>query len=339
MSFKSPKSTDWSGFHRLHEIFKKTATTSTLNDEYLPNAFRVSSLPFCGLLRVAGELDKSPQKVDYAASHYFSIGTAIHSLYQKFAAISAPVELIGNWKCAHVLSETTKGHTIIRKTCSKQYDFCSLKQAKKQHVCPHAKQCKAKLQYEEITLNYRGLSGHVDLLYLIDGKYVLADIKTTSDFLFENPKIAIKNSYYPALKYFHQIETYAILLEKLFGIKIDLYAIVYMSRSTPSTKKNMHYIFARKLTDKARKQRKHLLAAQIDGHNKALAYLAKPNKKRMANLYKTRPCKTMNDYLNIMDSKFFGKEQCEYIKDKTCLSGDIKRVLHRQILKERKENA
>ena len=328
----TPTTKDWSDSVALHKIFEDTQNTKITPQTKRPNDFRVSSLPYCGLLHVADSLNKEIEPNPYAFSFYVELGTTLHSLYQRYAAEASPTELIGNWQCNRLLDTSTGKHSISHTRCTKKYEFCSHNDAKEQHKCPHGKKCLPSLSYEELTVEYKGLTGHVDLLYkLPNRKYILADIKTTGEFLFDSFKSAVKLGYYPSLKYFQQVETYAILIEKLFDIEISSYAIVYMSRTAPSEKKIKHRVFARKLTDDMRMRRKNIVKWQIEHHKQALKVIEQPSKDNMGELWNNRPCQNKAAYDNIMKPLFFGKENCPYWQDSTCPGGEIKRNLLKQL--------
>jgi hypothetical protein len=323
--FKSPKLSDWISDDLLDELVynvQALQVTSTRKQE-----FRVSSLPMCPLLDISKKHDQGIEtQEDYSSHFYFSSGNNLHTLFQKFA--SQKSSLIGNWRCERMLSTMNVSNPPSEtfKKCNQKYEFCSLKSAIKNHSCPHKlKDCKKpNLTYVELAILHDGLSGHVDLLFCIDGVYYLLDIKTTNDRLFTDTKKELKKGYYPASKYHHQIETYACLLEKKYNIKISKYAILYVSRSTPSSRqKKMHLLFTIKFTKERRAARMNLIDSQIANHKLVLKFNKNPTEKLLTKIWKQRPCQTKLDYKNIMSSKFFGRQQCEFYKDGSCFSGKI----------------
>ena len=319
-----PKSDEWLSSKAIDAIVKAVQTVK--NETPKRTEFRVSGLPYCPLLDLVDRKSVEPAHEEYESSFFFHVGTALHELFQKFARDAKGVALVGNWKCTKVIStkydNNPPSETVTR--CSHEYEFCEHADVQKKHSCPHKlKECSADLfQYVEITLTYNGLSGHIDLIFKINGKYILVDIKTTSSYLFDYPDKAIERGWYPSLKYWEQVETYSVLIEKLKDIKIDSYAILYISRDHTSNKKKGHMIFARKLTSEMRKGRLKRLEKQIKNNELAQKYLKKPNSKTLKVIWENRPCQTKKDYKHQMAYKFFN-ETCQFHKDGSCYSGKI----------------
>ena len=327
MDIKPPKSKDWLNSKVLEAIVK--AVQSTKMPTTKRSEFRVSSLPFCPLLAIIEHKDTKQKYEDYDSNFYFSIGHALHFLFQKFARDAKNVTLIGDWKCHKVLSTKYESNPPSESAtrCTHKYELCSFKRVQKNHTCPHKlSSCTpSNFEYEEITLLYDGISGHIDLIFKIDGKYHLVDIKTTSTYLFDYSNRALESNNYPNIKYWHQIETYSILIEKLKGVKIESYSVLYVARDRTSSRRKGHMLFVRKLTDKMRKSRMHLLNSQIQWNKKAQTFIKSPAKSKLDKIWKDRPCQTKQDYMNIMDAKFYGNEKCPYYKDGSCLNGKIKK--------------
>jgi len=327
LKYVPPKSDEWLSSKAIDAIVKAVQTVKT--ETAKRTEFRVSGLPYCPLLDLVDRKSEEPAHEEYESGFFFSVGTALHELFQKFARDAKDVTLVGNWKCTKLLSTKYDSNppSETHTKCTQEYEFCSHEDVKKKHSCPHKiNSCGPELfQYVEITLTYNGLSGHIDLIFKINGKYILVDIKTTSSYLFQSTENAISKGYYPSLKYWHQIETYSVLVEKLKNIKIDSYAILYVSRENTSNKKKGHAIFARKLTAEMRKNRLKLIDSQILNNSKALNFIKSPSKKKIERIWNNRPCQTNEDYMNIMDAQFFGSEKCKFYKNKSCMSGKIKK--------------
>jgi hypothetical protein len=325
-----PTTDEWLNSKTLEKIVQAVQATTIIAKK--KHDFRVSSLPYCPLLELVArkELEQT-EEMEYDSHFYFAIGNALHSLFQKFSRDAKGVTLIGDWKCSKIISikqdSNPPSETITK--CAQAYQFCSNKSAKKRHSCPHKlKDCKGDFEYVELTLYYNGLSGHCDLLFKVDGKYYLVDIKTTSTFLFDSTKLALDKGYYPAKKYFHQIESYAVMLEKQFDIKIEQYAILYVSRDRTSTKRKGHMLFVRKLNNRMRRERWELLDKQTANNKLVEKYEKSQSKKLLTKIWENRPCQKPSDYKNEMGPKFFDKV-CTFHKDKTCYSGKIIKTIEK----------
>jgi hypothetical protein len=172
--------------------------------------FRVSSLPFCPLLFAISQKNYSPDKpdpVEFKSGFFFDQGHALHSLWQKTALNATPTEIIGDWRCNHVLSEKVKDNKVIATRCNRLVPFCSAKDMLKVK-CPHNQpNCKLSQVYSELGSNEaitNDLNWHGDALFRErknKKRYHVVDWKTTGLFLFDKPNHAIKMGYYPNKKY------------------------------------------------------------------------------------------------------------------------------------------
>lgn len=308
---KTPVLEDWRDSKLLEkEIQKIIKAEMPSNRKY---EFRISnSIPYCPLIEILHEQENDK----FDSSFYFKVGTAIHSLFQTFAPKALGKNLIGTFSCTRELERTEQDNTTTKTFCSFKKHFTTLDSTLKQG-CPHNDpQCKKNPQfiYDEIEIDYKGLKGHTDMLLKINKKYYLIDFKTTSDFLFESRGLA--SGYYPSLKYWHQLETYACLLELQYKIVIDQYSILYVSRGKPASRKdNTHMWFTRKLTDKIRKERKNYIDLSIKKHKIAKLYLNKKINKNK--LFKARACHKPSDHNNLMAHSFFDKK-CPHWVSNAC---------------------
>ncbi len=321
MLVKHPKLEDWKDSKHLDELIKKILKHTIPGGK---PQFRGSALPFCPLYDLVN-IDKQEDHA-YDAHFYFSVGTALHELIQRFSSASLGNSLIGNFKCNRVLSDVKTGtdHTIKR--CSFQLNMTTPNQFKKDLKCPHGiKECKKSPQFEyvEVDVIYKGLSGHIDLIFKIDGKYYLIDIKTTSNYIFTER--GMNSGYYPNGKYWHQVETYCYIVEKLYNIKIHQYGILYVGREKPLKRRNYtHVWFVKPFTDRARKQRGKILDTQTKNFSRMKKYLK--GKISLSEIYKNRPCKSEKEHNALMAKKFF-EGSCPYWKDKSCPSKKILRSI------------
>jgi len=171
--------------------------------------FRISSMPYCPIRRL---LFNKPGNDSFSMNFYTSIGTAVHETIQSWATISeeAREKIFSCWK----IKET--GEVVgpcFYKDIPKKYSNYTI-------------------EYEEITIKYRGLSGHVDLvLEILPNKYMLIDFKTTN--LTRNKlrePYTWRNKYPASTSSIIQISSYSSLLTKEFGLNIIGWCLIYVDR-------------------------------------------------------------------------------------------------------------
>lgn len=149
-------------------------------------------------------------------------GTALHEAVQSFLCLNE--HAFGNFFCPECGELWTMQSSPIE--------------------CPT---CHVQLRYQEVGINYKGFSGHVDFLLKFDDELWLIDFKSSS-----TASIAGKVAKTPEA-YDLQTLSYALLLRKQYGLKIHGRAIIYISRDNPShmriggteiiTKERLKYIY------------------------------------------------------------------------------------------------
>jgi hypothetical protein len=304
-----------------------------------PPQFRVSSLPFCPLLFALDSKKHNPDKpdeVEFKSGFYFKQGHALHSLWQETSSHMVPEEIIGDWQCNHILKQEDKGDKQTITRCNRLLPFCSAKEMLKVK-CPHGKKdCEASQIYAELEFEWCGLAGHSDLLLREKktGRYHVVDWKTTGLFLFDKPKIAMNMGYYPSKKYIEQIETYCVLLEWKFKIKIHSYTIAYISRDRaqhdPKNKKPALHLFSYQFTKPVRTHRIAKMKVYRSRFKIVQRVLDKPNKVGIKKLYESRPCHTMAQYTANMKHGFF--DGCDFAKDRSCFNNTMLKRLKKELL-------
>lgn len=138
--------------------------------------FRVSSFPYCPVLHA---LNPTERVEDYSSRFYTDIGTAMHELIQDFMPRTMHGhKVFGNWSCRKC-GKKRKLTVLPEKPCS----------------CFKGKKVTAgdAWKYEEIEIEYRGLTGHVDKLLQVQTAsgevgYLVIDYKTTNIPAYEAPK-------------------------------------------------------------------------------------------------------------------------------------------------------
>lgn len=300
--------------------------------------FRVSSLPYCPLIHVINAVNNPERRVEFESGFYFHMGHAIHSLWQTTGQHVLPDNLVGDWRCQRVLKTSVKNNTEITHRCSTMAKFCTLNEAAANTPCPHGhKSCRDQLAYSELELAWRGMTGHTDFMYRWPKRknsYSLVDIKTTGNFLFDAYKKAVEFGYYPSKKYIEQLETYCIILEHHYKIRIEDYSIAYQAREKATQigrdKKTALRIFTFKLTDQIRRKRlKNMRRYRrgFDVANKWLAARGRARSKLTEQLYDIRPCHRHKDYHETMAWAFFDSRPCEYHAAQECYNGQMLRRL------------
>jgi hypothetical protein len=273
----------------LNILFKQIARTS-FADKRVPQ-FRVSSLPYCPLYNLYQSLSQD-QVQDYSTSFYTSVGTAIHETIQKHMALVDDKIPFGTWQCSRELKSSAEESRKTTIQCTHEMPWMTLHDAKNKIVCPHGKKgCGNALSYKELTLEYKGiLSGHTDMLIKVGKKTILFDIKTCSNYILDG-KISK-----PPIPYQEQIQAYAYILNKVYKIKVDYFAIVYVGREKSITNRDFPVkIFMRPYTRKLSKEIRKKLDLYVKRHRIRIKCKG-VNKKSLEPLIEVRPCTSMKTY-------------------------------------------
>lgn len=255
--------------------------------------FRCSSLPYCPI-RTAF-LEKGEES--FSKSFYVEIGTAVHKVVQHWMPKGRyRKDLFGVWKCPKCRKEHGPSHPPIK--C----EGCGGKE----------------LVYEEITLKYRNLSGHVDMItHIGNGRYVLWDFKTTD--LVAKRKRGHISKFKPSPNYFIQIRTYATLLRKLYGINIVAWTLVFIDRAKPIQALSDYHKIVRPWKKKNHAHQIRLIDAACDNNERYKKFIDALNAsteynpkavKALKQMVLHRPCKTEKTYDEWMGYGFY-KGECE----------------------------
>lgn len=277
-------------------------------EEPFKTRFSASGLPYCPVLDFQSYGCRGG--IDYRTTFYVDIGTAYHTLAQRFLVAGKYGHLIfGNWELE-----------------GKEYKDCFRpKPVKRNGITIYP-------IYKEIDLKYGLMTGHSDMLALLPWGWTLLDWKTTSHFITDNSP-AVK-AYYPQEKHKIQLSAYAVMLRKKFyinkegkkkRIKVKHIALVYVSRNKSDEKGKLcfkHFPFEVDIKDTkeklklANKGRKAVLKALEGG--------------TLEDIIKYKPCKDHDSYYhNGMQEKFFGNERCPFHQSGVCYK-------YKKLLKELK---
>jgi hypothetical protein len=196
---------------------------------------RPSQMPFCAVqFFIQRALNGLNGHLDMAGAYYTSVGTTVHEVLQNFLCRSG--RLLADYHCR----ECGKWHRM-----SYKYECCDFPTA-----------------YHEVLIDYKGIKGHIDAVYKDKkGRLWILDFKTTSIAGAASKK---RN---PGVVYIEQIETYAVLFELQYGMKIEGIMDAFILRDNP---KKDPAVWARPLDDMMRKRVKKRLMKYKKAHRATL---------------------------------------------------------------------
>lgn len=174
-----------------------------------PVRFRGSSMPHCPLLvgiDAACRLKGSPRTDDtsFMLDSYASQGTALHELIQKWFGVQGL--LLGRWVCEHhdPDSEQQCGHTL---PSSKLNDVMLGPQIHCGHPMKYEEinpKCSFQVRIGDDHVVTVEFGGHCDGVMLVNGKYLILEIKTKSSAVMRE----IRTHNLPILDHYHQANAY-----------------------------------------------------------------------------------------------------------------------------------
>lgn len=258
------------------ETFLQTALSEAVSPAIAKEpGLRASAVPFCPILNMAQSLAavKEPvQKVDYAGQFYTGIGTVVHTHWQA-SIVDHPMlgeHVFGNWVCQGCGKEVSK--TFRPRPCDCHYPWW---------------------RYKELSLRYRSLTGHCDMLFRDpDDGWTLLDLKTATTHHVEKTKTAKP-------PHILQIRCYAYLLEKEYDIEIRRVALVYQAREYHAKFIPVSVVW----DDHQRARIKRKLDYWCD--NYSLARAALRGEAPLRQVAQARPCHTLEDYDREMAAAFY----------------------------------
>lgn len=249
--------------------------------------FRMSSLPYCPLRFL--EKERSPHEEKYTSDFYFETGTAHHNLWQKWLAISRPLQphMWGDWRCRKC------GHAGPRRSC---------------HPTRGCRRCGGNdWGYVEIELNWDGLTGHVDTILRLRNKgkkgkhkhcYVVVDYK--SSFM----DVSTDRSKYPLPVNLEQIQGYCAALKESMGVNVEGWILAYIDRRRPLTSASALCIRTGVWTPAHHKAKLASVARAKKAHASVLAYEARPTPSGLKRVIACRPCTTRAEFTTRMEAAF-----------------------------------
>lgn len=162
---------------------------------------RCSQMPYCPRSVVLNYATRGMyQAMDMRMAYYVGVGHAVHDVMQRYLAQSGT--LLADYEC---------------RECRKKYPLSH------KWEC-----CDTPTRYEEVTINYKGIQGHIDAIFKDkQGRYWIVDFKTCSISGAPGKKRD------PGQNYKRQVRAYAFLLWKQYGIKVAGVMLVFLPRDTP----------------------------------------------------------------------------------------------------------
>ncbi len=164
-------------------------------------SLRPSQLPFCPARTFINAASQGAlMTLDFRGSFYTSVGTAVHEVLQTFLGKSG--KFLADWRC---------------RCCGKW------KRLSHDNEC-----CDLEMEYHEVTINYRGVVGHIDAIFRDKkGRYWIVDFKTASTSGAKTKRTS------PGKVYIEQVETYANTLYRQHDIKCYGVALFFVTRDNP----------------------------------------------------------------------------------------------------------
>ena len=184
------------------EAFSSTLVVSRQDPKRL-FSLRCSQIPYCANSVLLNFGERGVFNATAAMSeYYFSVGHAVHHVMQTYLQESG--QLIADYEC---------------RECGKKYPLST------QHEC-----CGFPTHYEEVTINYKEIVGHIDAIFKDrQGRVWIIDFKTSST------ASAPAKGRKPSAGYSMQVRAYAYLLKKQYGIDVHGVMLVFLPRDNPKT--------------------------------------------------------------------------------------------------------
>lgn len=229
--------------HTLSSDFIQTFKKMVRSQEFLERTspsrvlfLRPSQMPFCAMSFYVNHAMKGMYRAqDFGSAYYTSVGTTVHEVLQNFLCRSG--KFLANYYCEECKTEHKMSYV---------------------HEC-----CDFPTKYNEVEIDYKGIHGHIDAIYKDKfGRLWILDFKTTS------LKGAPGKKKDPGVAYKEQIETYAVLTELQYGLKIEGFADAFIVRDNPTS--NEPPVWSRPLTDEVRKAVRTRLTRYKKMHKAAL---------------------------------------------------------------------
>jgi PD-(D/E)XK nuclease superfamily len=185
-------------------VFKKAIGEAVITSKADPSRLfklRCSQLPYCPRSVIMNYVTMGMyQSMDMRMAYYVGVGHAVHHVMQTYLALSG--RLLADYSC---------------RECGTKYPLSH------KHEC-----CGFPTHYEEVTINWKGIGGHIDAIFKDSkGRYWILDFKTSS--LSGSRAKRLK----PGPNYERQVKAYAYLLWRQYGIKVEGVMLIFLPRDNP----------------------------------------------------------------------------------------------------------
>lgn len=162
---------------------------------------RPSQLPFCPVnFFITHSTLGMVSTMDFMGAFYTTVGTAVHEVMQRY--LSPTGKFLADWEC---------------KICGKRRKLSTKSEC-----------CDFTMEYHELLINYKGVVGHIDAVFKDrKGRYWILDFKTCT---LSGAQYKAKS---PGAAYAEQVETYALMLYKQYGIKVEGVMLMFLPRDNP----------------------------------------------------------------------------------------------------------
>lgn len=303
------------------------------DSDYREPKFRTSSMPFCPILF---SMSSGHGSVDYGSQFYFSVGTVLHELIQNSASRGRVGSRIlwGDWKCT--------GCKKIHHACHKPKELC--KCGKPDQFSPRQnKGGEREWLYEEVTIEYKGLSGHIDgIVEVAPNKYWIIDFKTTG-----NKGGIVGDAKYPYRTNVLQISVYTYVMRERYNLNVVGWSLVYVDRAKPVRNlrdyKQIPHFWTKDNHERTGKKLAWATAAAPLARKIQKRLFQKhkmPTKEEILEIAKSRPCKTEAGWKAWMKAGWervwgFDPDAKKCSNLKFCLKGDS--ACAKRITKQYKE--
>jgi len=310
----------------IEGIFTELETASGGIDKR--SEFRSSSFPYCPILdlenRISGIIGFEE---GYRSGFYTGIGTAVHENVQKWLPRLEKYKdnLWGDWVCSGCGQKDNNGEW------RRQYHGC---------LQPEPCNCDKKHKhfvYLEYTIdkgeldkfgNPAPLSIHVDLIFLINKKLWVDDLKTTG---YEKISKPDWKKTYPALKYATQISNYCVIIERFAKYKVAGWGITYVARDKTNFSTGRRGPMIRTVSNVWDDAERELWEARLDkaakGRKNVVKLLDTGRVKYAENIVKLRPCSNKKEYKDWMKAHFYGRNECPHFESGRCPGGKMPGVM------------
>jgi hypothetical protein len=255
--------------HARHNVvsltYKEFMTKShIINASRLPE-LRPSQFPICPILNYV-RYETGHDLASSLKDYFCGVGTATHSVVQYWMGYSG--RLLGDWRC---LSCGFERKNTRRNICKK---------------------CRVGMEYVEFEVAYKGVTGHVDTVFLLDPEESddvwVVDYKTSS-----KERVRNGHKYFPYVSNMRQLCGYAYILKVAYKMKVKGFSLLYIARDNPLAT----YEVPVKFTPEIEAKGKSIVTAEVKRFRAGERAFAD---KDLRIAYEHKPCRDLEHYDALM---------------------------------------